>query len=118
MGYYVELRPATSERCRLEELEERLSRAGAEPHPGRGYEPRWEHAFVIPGGTVCLRRDEVLQEEWGTIRLSWGATREDWARLLRLVERIGGRIYDECVGDYVTRDTLDCAWESHQSGAA
>ena len=121
MAYLVILKAATKEQITLPDLEERLERAGVEPHPKGLEDLRWAHVFAVPGGTLLLWADDVIEDpedgEWARVRLSWKATRQDWESLLLLAEIVKGRIYDENIEDYLTSEPLDRVWELHQTGA-
>ena len=77
---YVELRSVANAQCSLQDLDNRLARwSPTLPAWEQEHDPRWEHGFIIEGGTLQLLDDEAIRRgEWASVRLSWGATREEW----------------------------------------
>ena len=113
MGYYVDLVFDEKEKYHYKTLVKRFCKAGAH----KNIYPREEdlHLPELSYGEmlISLCDEEILIEKgvWAEIRLSWGTDpyhmHDILKTILELAEKVGCRVYDGQLGDYVTVDNLD-----------
>ena len=105
MGYYVELRAPPGELVTVNELRRRVSLAGLTVHPEYG-----EPDFLFEHGILTLNSPEKIRAgNWAWVRMSWSANEEELKKLIELAEKIGARVYDASINDYVTWENFDRA---------
>lgn len=112
MGYNVELRSLPGENATLGELERRARLAGLIPHPEYG-----EGEFLFDCGILSLNPPEKIKlGSWAWVRMSWSADEEELGSLIELADKIGARVYDTSIGDYITRQNFDEALAKLREG--
>ena len=112
MGYYVELKAAPGVSATADEITQRLLLAGFTVHPDRG-----EPHFLFEFGVLTLNPpDKIKVGNWARVRMSWAAEEEELKRLIELAEKVGARVFDASIGNYVALENFETALAGIRKG--
>lgn len=117
MGYYIDFIFEPSENLNCEAVVHKFVKLGARRIPDEDIGPAADKVvhvlFPDLGHPIRVNRKESEQRKgnWAYTRMSWAedpeSVMEDLRYIIKLADRIGCRLYDGQIGEYLTTANLD-----------
>ena len=115
MGYYIDFVFNPNEHLDCEAIVQKFVKLGARRIPDEDIGPAAgkvvDVLFSDFGYPITVFRKEHRKGNWADIRMSWAedpeSIRERLKYILELADRLGCRVYDGQIKEYLTKDNLD-----------
>lgn len=123
MGYEIDLIFDQNENLDYETVVEKFSKLGAKIRDDEPYNPETDGivAMDLPGfypiWVYKKEQTQYMNGNWAYIRISWAEDSEEMIScltdIMNLADKVGCRVYDGQIQQFITRETIDKVEASH-----